>query len=69
MDSPNVPFDTSLAGQFDGTGNVTTGTSNPAYTVFNEKDTTNTNLTLAYQSITCMPAYRGYSFEVSLIFP
>ena len=59
----------SLAGQFDGAGSITTGTSNPVYAAFNEKDSTNANLTLAYQSITCMPAYRGYSFEVSLIFP
>lgn len=62
-------FNALLAGQFDGTGNITTGTSNPTYAAFNEKDATNANLTLAYQSITCMPAYRGYSFEVSLIFP
>ncbi|KAF9780056.1 nucleoporin autopeptidase-domain-containing protein [Thelephora terrestris] len=50
-------------GQFDGAGSITTGTSNPTYVAFNEKDATNANLTLAYQSITCMPAYRGYSFE------
>ena len=66
---PKACFDLLLAGQFDGTGNITTGTSNPSYAAFNEKDATNTSLTLAYQSITCMPAYRGYSFEVSLIFP
>ena len=64
-----MSFDTPLAGQFDGAGNITTGTSAPTYAAYNEKDATNTNLTLAYQSITCMPAYRGYSFEVSLMFP
>ena len=67
-DPPTACFEALSAGQLDG-GNITTGTSNPNYAPFNEKDATNTNLTLAYQSITCMPAYRGYSFEVSLIFP
>ncbi|KAH8092457.1 hypothetical protein BXZ70DRAFT_993337 [Cristinia sonorae] len=42
---------------------VTTGTSNPPYAVYDEKDSTNSSLTLHYQSITCMPAYRGSSFE------
>ena len=69
LGSPSICLDAPLAGQFEGTGNITTGTSNPAYSAFNEKDATNAALTLAYQSITCMPAYRGYSFEVSLIFP
>ncbi|KAJ7591467.1 nucleoporin autopeptidase-domain-containing protein [Mycena floridula] len=41
---------------------VTTGSSNPIYTIFNEKDTT-TNATIQYQSISAMPAYRGTSFE------
>lgn len=68
IDHPKLYFNITLAGQFDSTANVTTGTSNPPYTAFNEKDSTNTNLTLAYQSITCMEAYRGSSFEVSLIF-
>ncbi|TCD63876.1 hypothetical protein EIP91_004816 [Steccherinum ochraceum] len=45
------------------TAPVTTGTSNPQYAQFDEKDTANANVTLHYQSITCMPAYRGSSFE------
>jgi hypothetical protein len=44
---------------------VTTGSANPPYSIFSEKDQTNSNVTLQYQSITCMPAYRGVSFEVS----
>lgn len=40
---------------------VTTGSSNPPYNAFTEKDGT---ATLHYQSITMMPAYRGSSFEV-----
>lgn len=40
---------------------VTTGTANPTYAVTTEKDGTTT---LQFQSITCMPAYIGYSFEV-----
>jgi hypothetical protein len=42
---------------------VTTGTSNPPYSVFAEKDSANSSVTLQYQSITCMPQYRGNSFE------
>jgi hypothetical protein len=41
---------------------VTTGTASPAYQPTTEKDQ---NATLQYQSIVCMPAYAGYSFEVS----
>ncbi|KAF7302186.1 Peptidase S59 domain-containing protein [Mycena indigotica] len=41
---------------------VTTGTSNPPFQPFSEKDTA-TNSTSLYQSITCMPTYRGTSFE------
>jgi nuclear pore complex protein Nup98-Nup96 len=47
------------------TNPVTTGSSNPPYAVHNEKDPSSTNLTLQYQSISCMPAYQGTSFEVS----
>lgn len=44
---------------------VTTGTSNPPYQPFQEKDTSGVSaVTLHYQSISCMPAYRGSSFEV-----
>ncbi|KAF9534570.1 hypothetical protein CPB83DRAFT_842534 [Crepidotus variabilis] len=39
---------------------ITTGSSNPAYAATIEKDGT-TNL--QFQSISCMPAYIGYSFE------
>ncbi|KAI9508906.1 nucleoporin autopeptidase-domain-containing protein [Russula earlei] len=51
------------AGPYDGVPPVTTGTANPAYSVFSEKDPANANATLQYQSITCMPQYRGNSFE------
>jgi hypothetical protein len=57
--NPNV-------GPYDGVPPVTTGTANPAYNVFSEKDSANSSLTLQYQSITCMPQYRGNSFEVSI---
>jgi nuclear pore complex protein Nup98-Nup96 len=53
-------------GPYDGVPPVTTGTANPAYSVFSEKDSANANVTLQYQSITCMPQYRGNSFEVSI---
>ena len=42
---------------------VTTGTQNPPYAAHHEKDGTTTS---QYQAITCMPAYAGYSFEVSI---
>ena len=61
-------FDAPLAGHFDGTENII-GTSNSAYSAFDEKDATEANLTLVYQITTCMSAYRGYAFEISLIFP
>ncbi|KAI0082551.1 hypothetical protein K474DRAFT_1688085 [Panus rudis PR-1116 ss-1] len=50
------------AGPYDGVAPVTTGTSSPAYAPWDDKDPT-TSSTLHYQSITCMPAYRGCSFE------
>jgi len=53
-------------GPYDGVPPVTTGTANPPYSAFSEKDPANTNSTLQYQSITCMPQYRGNSFEVGL---
>jgi nuclear pore complex protein Nup98-Nup96 len=43
---------------------VTTGSSNPPYSVFTEKDPANASVALQYQSISCMPAYKGTSFEV-----
>ena len=43
---------------------VTTGTSTPAYSVFNEKDPSNPSTILQYQTITATPAYRGTSLEV-----
>ncbi|KLO18652.1 hypothetical protein SCHPADRAFT_844526 [Schizopora paradoxa] len=43
---------------------VTTGSVNPPYNVFQEKDTSGTTaVNLHYQSISAMPAYRGTSFE------
>ncbi|KAH9833799.1 nucleoporin autopeptidase-domain-containing protein [Rhodofomes roseus] len=41
---------------------VTTGSSNPSYAPYAEKEG-NSTLTLHYQSISCMPQYRGSSFE------
>lgn len=40
---------------------ITTGTSNPPYAATAEKDGTTT---LQFQSVSCMPQYIGYSFEV-----
>ncbi|WBW71359.1 nucleoporin Nup98 and Nup96 [Schizosaccharomyces osmophilus] len=45
-----------------GSTNTINGTDNPPYAVTSEKDA-QTNGTSAFQSITCMPAYRQYSFE------
>ncbi|EPX71386.1 nucleoporin Nup189 [Schizosaccharomyces octosporus yFS286] len=45
-----------------GSTNTINGTANPPYAVTSEKDA-QTNGTSAFQSITCMPAYRQYSFE------
>lgn len=42
---------------------VTTGTASPQYSVYDEKDGLSI---IHYQSITCMPAYRGSSFEVNI---
>lgn len=46
------------------TAPVTTGTSSPAFSPFNEKDPSNSNVTLQYHSITAMEPYRGSSYEV-----
>lgn len=51
-------------GSYDSVAPVTTGSSNPPYLAFQEKDSAASNVTLHYQSISCMPAYRGSSFEV-----
>ncbi|GAO48900.1 hypothetical protein G7K_3063-t1 [Saitoella complicata NRRL Y-17804] len=40
----------------------TTGTSQPTFSPFSEKDTTSASM-LNYQSVSCMPAYRNASFE------
>ncbi|EJD05134.1 uncharacterized protein FOMMEDRAFT_139681 [Fomitiporia mediterranea MF3/22] len=42
---------------------VTTGSSNPPYSVFSEKDVNEPKCTLHYQSISIMPSYHGTSFE------
>ncbi|KAG6891711.1 hypothetical protein C0992_010114 [Termitomyces sp. T32_za158] len=42
---------------------VTTGSSNPPYAVHTEKDPSSANVTLQYQSISCMPAYTNTSVE------
>ncbi|KAJ8517984.1 hypothetical protein ONZ45_g4906 [Pleurotus djamor] len=49
----------------DGVTPVTTGSSNPPYAAFTDKEQSNngSSVTLHYQSISCMPAYRGTSFE------
>jgi nuclear pore complex protein Nup98-Nup96 len=51
-------------GAFDSVAPVTTGTAGTPFSPFGEKDTANSNITLQYQSITSMPAYRGSSYEV-----
>ncbi|KAI8982767.1 nucleoporin autopeptidase-domain-containing protein [Trametes punicea] len=47
----------------DGSAPVTTGTANPPFSPFTEKDNLNPSITLQYQSITAMPQYRSASFE------
>ncbi|KAF8209995.1 hypothetical protein K438DRAFT_1753603 [Mycena galopus ATCC 62051] len=42
---------------------VTSGSSNPSYAPYSEKDPYQTSITNHCQSISCMPAYRGTSFE------
>ena len=44
------------------------GTVNPAFSAYLEKDPA-TGQNSHYQSITAMPAYRGYSFEVRTFLP
>lgn len=65
----STPSTGGTAGNDNATGGVapvTTGTANPPYSVHTEKDTTGaTAVTLHYQSISMMPAYRGSSFEVN----
>lgn len=39
----------------------------PDFVPFNEKDPTNSNLTLTYQNISCMPAYCSWSSEVTFM--
>jgi hypothetical protein len=69
-DQSNCCFDAgnTQTGGYDGVSPVTTGTSNPPYSVFTEKDSPNNSLVLQYQSISCMPQYRGSSFEVRRLF-
>jgi nuclear pore complex protein Nup98-Nup96 len=50
-------------GTYDNVPAVTAGSSNPPYAPFSEKDPATAGLTNNYQSISCMPAYRGTSFE------
>ena len=52
-----------VATQIENVPPVTTGTANPAFTAHTEKDPSG-SANLQYQSITCMPVYRGTSFEV-----
>lgn len=54
------------AGTPEVTAPVTTGSSNPPYAATAEKDPSPPNNTLQYQTISCMPAYRGTSPEVRL---
>ncbi len=44
---------------------MTTGSANPPFTAFAEKDPVNSTTTLQYQSISAMPQYNAMSFEVS----
>ncbi|KAI5120247.1 hypothetical protein M0805_007551 [Coniferiporia weirii] len=67
--APTGAFGSTSTGQNAGTGDggvapVTTGSSNPLFQVFTEKDTNGPSpVTLHYQSISMMPAYRGSSAE------
>ncbi|KAF7432733.1 hypothetical protein PC9H_004676 [Pleurotus ostreatus] len=61
-------FGTTQAQNQNGTNTVaavTTGSSNPPYNAFTDKENpgSGTSVTLHYQSISCMPAYQGTSFE------
>ncbi|KAL1944102.1 hypothetical protein VTO73DRAFT_3287 [Trametes versicolor] len=47
----------------DGGAPVTTGTANPPFSPYTEKDNINPSITLQYQSITAMPQYRSSTFE------
>ncbi|CDO68452.1 hypothetical protein BN946_scf184760.g8 [Trametes cinnabarina] len=60
---PATGFGTTPAAPTDGGAPVTTGTANPPFTPYTEKDNINPSLTLQYQSITAMPQYRSASFE------
>jgi hypothetical protein len=59
-----VDLATTATGPYDGVAPVSTGSANPPYSTWSEKDAANSNVTLQYQSISCMPQYRGSSFEV-----
>ncbi|KAL5520511.1 hypothetical protein ACEPAG_9735 [Sanghuangporus baumii] len=65
--APTTGFGSTSTGPTTGTDGtvppVTTGSSNPPYQVYSEKDANAPAVTLNYQSISCMPAYRGTSFE------
>ncbi|KAH9948754.1 nucleoporin autopeptidase-domain-containing protein [Amylocystis lapponica] len=60
---PATGFGAPTTGALDNVPPVTTGSSNPPYSAFSEKDTGTSSTMLQYQSITCMPQYRGSSFE------
>ncbi|OSD04447.1 hypothetical protein PYCCODRAFT_1407337 [Trametes coccinea BRFM310] len=60
---PATGFGTTPAATTDGGAPVTTGTANPPFSPFTEKDNINPSITLQYQSITAMPQYRSASFE------
>ncbi|KAJ7167699.1 nucleoporin autopeptidase-domain-containing protein, partial [Mycena filopes] len=51
------------ATQMDNIPAVTSGSSNPPYAPYSEKDAASPTVTNSYQSISCIPAYRGTSFE------
>ncbi|KAJ6561461.1 nucleoporin autopeptidase-domain-containing protein [Mycena vulgaris] len=58
-----APAVNNATGSYDNVPAVTTGSSNPPYTPFTEKDPAATGVMNTYQSISCMPNYRGTSFE------
>ncbi|KAJ7739892.1 nucleoporin autopeptidase-domain-containing protein [Mycena metata] len=58
-----APAAANANGEYPNVPPVTTGSSNPVYAPFSEKDPMAASTTLSYQSISCIPAYRGTSFE------
>ncbi|KAH7909456.1 nucleoporin autopeptidase-domain-containing protein [Hygrophoropsis aurantiaca] len=63
QNKPAAGFGTTTTTNQETSAPVTTGTSNPPYNAYSEKDSATSNIMLQYQTITAMPAYRGTSLE------